>query len=142
MIGFLLGTTIGFAAFFGVTALLLRRAYRKIGVKQERIDDLTAMVDSQTEFLRDVRPLHDATLRVRDEAKAIDARMQERAETARITINRLRAFLGAVIARLDPEVAVVAQRNVDIMMAQLPPLMPEMPVAPPPTLSVVPNVTA
>ncbi len=68
----------------------------------ERVEDLSALCDSQIEFLRDVQPIYAATLKVRDETKNVDRLMLSRAE--------------------------VARRNVQTMLAQLPPLMPqEMP---------------
>ncbi len=127
-------------AWGGGEHYLHRKTRLALTKSKERVEDLAALCDSQVEFLRDVQPIYAATLKVREETKNLDKLMLSRAEVARQTINRLRSFLKAVADRLDPEVAAVVHRNVELMMSQLPSLLPTAaetvaqapaPVAPP-----------
>ncbi len=67
--------------------------------------------------------------------------MRSEVETTRITVNRLKAFFGVMLDRLerfDPDGAHIGRRNVALMLNELPQLSPqEVPrVEPTPVASI------
>ncbi len=115
----------------GVFAILTVAAivpWLLIGKVRWRLAEALDKLENQEMFLNDVRPVHEATVRIREETARIDARMRTEVETSRVTINRLKAFFNVLLDRLeryDPEGAHVGRRNVVLMLNELPQLSPQ-----------------